>query len=112
METANSVLRRVHPEEMAEIRSRDSKQEPFNIFTATIDFDSEKENEQTEDKNKCGMCSKKTGIFDYACQCGLVHCKAHRLPEKHNCSFDFKAHSKELLTRLNPKIMSKKITKI
>ena len=32
-----------------------------------------------------------------ACKCGLVFCHAHKAPEKHYCSFDFKQHDLQRL---------------
>jgi hypothetical protein len=38
-------------------------------------------------------CSKKiplTGEIIGKCKCQLIHCILHRLPEKHQCKYDFK----------------------
>ena len=40
-------------------------------------------------------CKKKLNIVDclsYKCKCDHVYCRIHRLPEKHNCSYDFIAN--------------------
>ena len=39
-----------------------------------------------------GQCKKKTGLTAMKCRCGMVFCPKHRLPEKHNCSYDFRSH--------------------
>jgi hypothetical protein len=34
-------------------------------------------------------CKKKLKLSDTPCRCELRFCKAHRLPENHNCTYDF-----------------------
>ena len=38
------------------------------------------------------LCNKKIPLLfdDVTCKCGHSFCLTHRLPEMHNCSFDFK----------------------
>jgi predicted nucleic acid binding AN1-type Zn finger protein len=43
------------------------------------------------DKKKCFACKKKVGLLGTECKCSFVYCNAHRLPESHSCSFDFRA---------------------
>jgi len=35
-------------------------------------------------------CRKKLQLTDYPCKCGYIFCPLHRLPEQHDCSFNFK----------------------
>ena len=35
-------------------------------------------------------CKKKLQLTDYPCKCGYIYCALHRLPEQHECSFNFK----------------------
>ena len=38
-------------------------------------------------------CKKKIPVVDRLmcqCQCGKQHCRHHRFPENHNCTYDFK----------------------
>ena len=47
-------------------------------------------------KNKCTICNKKQFIIHH-CKCGGLFCLKHRLPEIHNCDYDFKNdHSNKL----------------
>ena len=62
--------------------------------------------------NKCGSCPKKVSLMGYACKCGLTFCKSHRLPEEHDCTFDFRAAAKEQLAKENPNITAAKLAKI
>lgn len=56
-------------------------------------------------------CCKKLKITDLKCRCGNKYCYIHRLPENHNCCFNFKLEQKEKhgLTEqmkcINPKII-------
>lgn len=46
------------------------------------------------------------------CKCGFVYCKNHRLPEEHDCTFDFAAKERERLAKSNPLIAGNKIDKL
>ena len=37
-------------------------------------------------------CNKKIGLTNLPCRCKLSFCDKHRLPEEHQCSYDFKAN--------------------
>lgn len=55
-------------------------------------------------------CKKKLMLTDFACKCGEYHCSAHRIPEAHHCSFDFKEDHKEtLLKNMGTAVVAKKI---
>ncbi len=55
-------------------------------------------------------CKKKLMLTDFACKCGEYHCSAHRIPEAHNCHFDFKEDHKEVLLKtMSSAITAKKI---
>ena len=57
-------------------------------------------------------CNKKLELVCFPCKCELKFCKLHRLPELHNCKFDFKKNGKDILKKNNPLICNKKIIKI
>ena len=42
------------------------------------------------------------------CSCGLSFCTLHRLPENHECTYDFKTHGKKTLQNKLPKVSSEK----
>ena len=46
------------------------------------------------------------------CKCSKCFCIEHLLPEKHNCTFDFKKDGKEKIKQNNPRIINDKIIKI
>lgn len=54
--------------------------------------------------NRCGTCRKKLTLTDLACRCKARFCSAHRAPEEHACTHDFKAdgiaHLKQQLERV------------
>ena len=41
---------------------------------------------------KCDFesCNRKVRLCDLECKCKNTYCSVHRLPEAHNCSFDYK----------------------
>lgn len=68
--------------------------------------------QQQEDKNKCYFCKKKTGIYGYQCKCGYTYCKMHRIPEDHECTFDFAAVGRQQLEKNNPLLVGKKLDQL
>jgi AN1-like Zinc finger len=44
---------------------------------------------------KCAVCEHKTTIVALPCRCGKVFCKYHRLPEQHQCAFDYKEQGRK-----------------
>lgn len=44
-------------------------------------------------------CKKKLKIVDMKCRCEMRFCGIHRLPETHNCDYDFKKKGREDLRK-------------
>jgi hypothetical protein len=65
-------------------------------------------------KQKCGNCKGKLGIVNYDCKCDTSKrfCGKCRLPEIHNCTFDFKTESIKRLQKQLVKVDHEKIIKI
>ena len=64
------------------------------------------------DKSKCWSCAKRAGSLGYECRCGFVFCSRHRMPESHECDFDFVADGKQQLAKNNPLIQNDKLERI
>ena len=64
--------------------------------------------------NRCAYekCNKKLNLVPYTCRCEKMFCSKHRLPETHNCNYDYKNKGKEILKKNNPLIINKKIITI
>lgn len=60
---------------------------------------------------KCFNCKKKSMILT-DCRCGNKYCLKCRYSEDHNCDFDFKKHASIELSKNNPLLVAKKISKI
>ena len=58
---------------------------------------------------RCGTCRKKVGLTGFKCKCGITYCGTHRYPEKHECSFDFKASGRDAIKKANPVIKADKL---
>ena len=67
---------------------------------------------QIVDSSKCKLCPKKLGCLPYICKCENAYCTIHRLPEDHECTFDWKTHQRNILTKLNPRVVAEKLTRI
>lgn len=70
------------------------------------------EESQTTLPERCGECRKRVRLTGFRCRCGLTFCGTHRYPEKHECSFDFKAAGRESISRANPVVKAAKLEKI
>lgn len=64
-------------------------------------------------KNRCNSCRKKLRLAQrFTCRCELVFCVEHRFADDHDCQFDYKQHTQDILKKANPAIVSEKIAKI
>ena len=77
----------------------------------------EKKQKKTK-KPRCSMdgCRKTLSntLTLITCRCGLNFCSAHRMPECHNCTFDYKKQTEQEKNKCieNMKCVSNKIIKI
>ncbi|URE35304.1 zinc finger A20 and AN1 domain-containing stress-associated protein [Musa troglodytarum] len=63
--------------------------------------------------DRCGRCKKKVRLCArFECRCGSTFCAAHRLPETHECAFDYKAHGRAAIARANPVVVKDKLRRI
>ena len=64
--------------------------------------------------NKCkySNCNKKLKLSDFPCRCEIRFCINHRLPETHECSFDYKKEGCKLLSQQLQSCSAKKIISI
>ncbi|KAJ0976743.1 hypothetical protein J5N97_012217 [Dioscorea zingiberensis] len=68
--------------------------------------------EERRQAGRCSACRKKVGLTGFRCRCGDTYCGSHRYPEKHSCSFDFKAAGREAIAKANPVVKASKLDKI
>ncbi|KAK9122759.1 hypothetical protein Sjap_012361 [Stephania japonica] len=61
---------------------------------------------------RCTTCRRRLGLMGFRCRCGVTFCGAHRYPEQHGCSFDFKAAGREAIAKANPVVKGEKLEKI
>eukprot|EP00308_Calcidiscus_leptoporus_P009467 CAMPEP_0119369084 /NCGR_PEP_ID=MMETSP1334-20130426/15654_1 /TAXON_ID=127549 /ORGANISM="Calcidiscus leptoporus, Strain RCC1130" /LENGTH=240 /DNA_ID=CAMNT_0007385865 /DNA_START=163 /DNA_END=881 /DNA_ORIENTATION=+ len=59
--------------------------------------------------SRCWECNKKIGLLGFKCKCDYFYCSEHRYSNMHECSFDYKAQGKQLLTQANPTISPAKL---
>ena len=45
--------------------------------------------------SRCMSCKKKVGLLGFHCRCGGTYCEKHRYSDKHDCTFDYKAHGRD-----------------
>ncbi|KAG1331523.1 Zinc finger A20 and AN1 domain-containing stress-associated protein 4 [Cocos nucifera] len=72
----------------------------------------EKQLQEERRSNRCAACWKRVGLTGFRCRCGETFCGAHRYPERHRCSFDYKAVGREAIARANPVVMADKLHRI
>jgi hypothetical protein len=61
--------------------------------------------------DRCEFCKKKSHIL-IDCKCGQKVCLKCKVPEDHQCTFDFHLSAKFKLAINNPKIEAKKLDQI
>jgi len=59
---------------------------------------------------KCNHCKSKIGSVIFNCKCEKQFCSRCRLPESHNCLFDYKLEEKRKVSLV--KVAGQKIVKI
>jgi predicted nucleic acid binding AN1-type Zn finger protein len=57
-------------------------------------------------------CTKKLGIMPFICRCQKEFCAKHRMPETHECTFNYMTFGREELLKKNQKIDFVKVEKI
>ncbi|KAG9291734.1 hypothetical protein G9A89_012019 [Geosiphon pyriformis] len=60
-----------------------------------------------KNKARCFMCRAKIPLAKQTinkCRCEYVYCDIHKVPDKHDCDFDFAKMGKDILTKNNPKL--------
>ena len=60
---------------------------------------------------RCSKCKKKTLLLN-RCSCENIFCLQCRLPEVHECNYDFIKSGKKILEIQNPVVVREKIDKI
>ena len=63
-------------------------------------------------KKRCYHCNKKIKLIEYACRCNEIFCQKCRMPESHNCTFDYKNKGKTQLAQNLPLVKCDKVIKI
>ena len=70
------------------------------------------EQQPSQRPNRCTVCRKRVGLTGFTCRCGTTFCGAHRYPEVHGCTFDFKSAGREEIAKANPLVIAAKLQKI
>ena len=63
-------------------------------------------------KKRCPVCNKKLKLVNFKCKCDKIFCALHRMPEQHNCLYDFKTEGRDRIRKDNPRVVAEKIRKI
>merc|ERR1719421_357223 len=62
-----------------------------NLSTEPVPLTNEPPTESLPPKlGRCVICDKSVGYLVIPCRCELTVCRKHRMPEDHNCPFDYK----------------------
>ena len=67
---------------------------------------------QAKPSNRCGACRKKLTLTDLACRCKARFCSAHRAPEEHACTHDFKADANAILKQQLERVVADKVERL
>lgn len=62
--------------------------------------------------NRCGSCRKKLMLTDLTCRCKARFCSAHRAPEEHACTHDFRADANSILKKQLERVVADKVERL
>jgi len=65
--------------------------------------------------SNCAYCQiklNKTQLVFMKCKCEKYYCNKHKIPEKHECTFDYKTAYQTKLAVNNKQIITEKLIKI
>jgi hypothetical protein len=54
-------------------------------------------------------CKKKLKLTTFACKCSFKYCDKHRIPEDHNCSYNYKNMYSKQLESINTPVIGDKL---
>lgn len=58
-------------------------------------------------------CRKRLNLTSqFSCRCNYTFCMLHRLPEEHDCNFDYKSEGKNQLQKSNQLVVADKFIRI
>ena len=109
VETLNVEKPLAMAEEVINIQPASHKAEEQKSELVEAKSDSKKEQ---ADHKRCFSCTKKVGSLGYKCKCEFTYCRTHRLPEDHECEYNFKQDAIKKLTKENPTVIASKLAKI
>ncbi|XP_010504026.1 PREDICTED: zinc finger A20 and AN1 domain-containing stress-associated protein 6-like [Camelina sativa] len=100
-------------EEIASVSSSSSSSSPQIIIPTLLQNPSPKlDIPEKKPPNRCTTCRKRVGLTGFNCRCGTTFCGAHRYPEVHGCTYDFKSAGREEIAKANPLVKAAKLQKI
>lgn len=79
------------------ISEKAKKNEFINTVNRTSSPISEKK-KKLKSKKRCNMCNKKLSLISIMCKCEKEFCNSCRLPEFHNCTYDYKKDKSQILS--------------
>lgn len=92
------------------------KQHPTSTETPIVpevpNIREEVKEEQPAPVSRCYKCERKLSLVPFKCKCEHSFCSRHRLPEEHECGFDYKAEALVRLSKSNPVVIAEKVNKI
>ena len=67
------------------------------VFTTKRKYDKVSKKKHATKPKRCSLetCKRKLYLTDSACRCKQTYCSRHRLPELHECTYNFKNESNE-----------------
>ncbi|NXN96401.1 ZFAN3 protein, partial [Rhinopomastus cyanomelas] len=80
------------------VKSKASPLKRRLVLDVSPNEDTQQPQPKQKRRRRCCQCNKKLQLAEQElglCRCGLVFCLIHRLPEKHNCTFDYKVHGRQ-----------------
>lgn len=95
----------------------DTKSGSINADTKSESVDVNDITKVKHKRKRCNVdtCNKKLKSIEHItnkCKCQLVFCYEHKMPESHNCQFNYIEHGRNTIKNKNPVVINDKIDKI
>lgn len=93
------------------VEKKEQSSSKEDATTEDKSLETQHSNKKIQEIHRCTTCSKKVGLLGFKCQCGSTYCRNHRMPEHHECTFDFGKVGKERLRKENVVVIAEKVIK-
>jgi hypothetical protein len=79
---------------------------------SVVDTPKTKTKKKKKNRKRCHHCKTRVGLTGFECRCSFVFCDKHRYADVHECTYDYAADHRDLLQKLNPRVVASKLDRL